>query len=68
MNIKVNEAGWDRISRIVVGVLLFVIGLTSVVSGALSWVAYGFGTILLVTGIIGFCPLYRLFNFSTSKN
>ena len=32
------------------------------------WLAYIFDAILLLTGIIGFCPLYTLFKFSTKMN
>ena len=32
------------------------------------WLAYIFDAILLYTGIIGFCPLYTLFKFSTKMN
>jgi hypothetical protein len=32
------------------------------------WLAYIFCAILLLTGIIGFCPLYTLFKFSAKKN
>jgi hypothetical protein len=39
-----------------------------VASGTWMWLAYIFGAILLLTGIIGFCPLYTLFKFSTKKN
>ncbi|MGD8825324.1 MAG: DUF2892 domain-containing protein [Myxococcales bacterium] len=55
-----NEHVIDRIIRVVIGV-----GLLSLVwigpQTAWGWV----GLVPLVTGLIGSCPVYRLFGFST---
>jgi hypothetical protein len=64
---KINEGSIDRILRIIVGIILFALGLFGVASGAWMWVAYILGAILLVTGIVGFCPLYALLKLSTAK-
>ncbi|HWU84163.1 MAG TPA: DUF2892 domain-containing protein [Rhodocyclaceae bacterium] len=57
---KSNVGGIDRILRIVVGAVL--IGLTLAGSiGVWGWV----GVVPLATGLIGFCPLYRVFGFSS---
>jgi len=56
----VNEATWDRASRIVIGLGL----LTLTVVGPRS--LWGLiGVVPLVTGVTGFCPLYRLFGIRT---
>jgi hypothetical protein len=44
------------------------LGVLGVASGTWMLLAYIFGAILLLTGIINFCPLYTLFKFSTKKN
>jgi hypothetical protein len=52
---KTNEAGLDRVVRVVLGVVL----LTLVFVGprtAWGWV----GLVPLITGLVGFCPLYLL--------
>jgi hypothetical protein len=64
---KVNEANWDRIARVVLGIVLLVLGLGGTVGGVLGIVLDILGVILLVTGLVGFCPLYTLFKFSTKK-
>jgi hypothetical protein len=64
---KINEGPIDRIIRIIAGIALIALGLLGAVSGVWMGVAYVLGAILLVTGIVGFCPLYRLFKFSTAK-
>jgi hypothetical protein len=65
---KANEASWDRIARVVIGIILLYLGLGGVVSGALGVVLDILGAILLITGIAGVCPLYMLFKFSTKKS
>ena len=64
---KINEANWDRIARVVLGIVLLVLGLGGTVGGVLGIVLDILGVILLVTGLVGFCPLYALFKFSTKK-
>jgi hypothetical protein len=64
---KANETKWDRIVRVVLGIVLLYLGLGGVVVGTLGVVLDILGAILLLTGVVGFCPLYRLFNFSTKK-
>jgi len=64
---KKNEGPVDRIIRVLVGIALIALGLLGIVSGVWMWVAYILGAILLLTGIVGFCPLYKLFKTSTAK-
>jgi hypothetical protein len=61
---KINEAGWDRILRIVLGVLLIFLG-WAVFAGGLGLGLKLLGLVFLFTGIIGWCPIYYLFNLST---
>jgi hypothetical protein len=58
--IALNEGVIDRTIRIVIGALLVLLALTTRGTG---W-AY-LGMIPLVTGTIGFCPLYALLRVST---
>ncbi len=61
-----NEANWERILRAVVGVGL--LGLAFLVlEGALAVVLGTVGGILLVTGAIGWCPLYAIFKSGTRR-
>jgi hypothetical protein len=63
---KTNEGTTDRAIRGVIGVVLLGLGL-AVVKGVFGIVLDVLGVILLVTGIVGFCPLYTLFHINTSK-
>ena len=58
-----NEAGWDRGARIVLGVALIVIGF--LMGGTWGWVLGVIGLIPLLTGAIGWCPLYSVFKIDT---
>jgi hypothetical protein len=60
-----NVGGLDRAVRVVLGGILLPVGLF------LWHLGYGplmaiLGLILLATGILGFCPPYLLFHFSTA--
>jgi hypothetical protein len=61
-----NEANWDRIARAVIGVILGGLGFTSL-EGVWQVVALVAGGILLVTGLVGWCPIYATFRFGTRK-
>lgn len=59
---KVNEGTIDRVARIAAGVLLFAIAFFA----AKPWLTV-FGVVMLLTGAVGFCPLYRLIGIDTCR-
>jgi hypothetical protein len=61
-----NEASWDRIGRVALGVLLLVLGWTGAVGGGLGTVFKFLGFVPLATGLAGWCPLYAMFGFRTN--
>jgi uncharacterized membrane protein HdeD (DUF308 family) len=64
---KLNESNIDRIIRVVAGIVLLYLGLGGVLSGALAIVSVVVGVVLLLTGAVGFCPLYAVLKLSTLK-
>jgi Protein of unknown function (DUF2892) len=50
----------DRFLRLLLGILLLQAAFFWL-GGAVRWIAYVAGAIMLVTSVWGFCPLYRLF-------
>jgi hypothetical protein len=64
---KRNESNLDRILRVVFGAVLLFVGFGGVLSGTWAIVADIIGVILVLTGIVGFCPLYALLHISTVK-
>lgn len=62
---QANESAADRVIRAVVGLVLLGVGLFAA-KGTGAVIADIVGAILLLTGLIGFCPLYRLLGISTA--
>ena len=67
MKIEINEAPADRIIRIVAGIALAAVAIGGAVTAPLLYVVWVVAAILLVTGIVGFCPLYALLRVSTKS-
>ena len=63
---KMNEAGWDRTARVIAGIVMLLVPILFT-REAFGIVIGILGLILLVTGLIGFCPLYSLLKVSTKK-
>lgn len=60
-----NESPMDQVVRITAGIALLTLGWTGAVGGAvgIAFKIVGFGPLL--TGIFGWCPLYKLLHFRT---
>jgi hypothetical protein len=56
----------DRVARVIAGIALLLVAFL-VAKDAWQIVLYVVGGILVLTSIVGFCPLYRIFRFSTKK-
>jgi hypothetical protein len=59
-----NVGKIDRIIRVILG--LGVLSLLFLINGNLKFIGL-IGIIPLVTGLLGFCPIYALFHLSTNK-
>lgn len=55
-----NVGGIDKIVRIAAGVILILLAITGVFS-PWGWI----GVLPLLTGLLGWCPAYRLFGIKT---
>jgi len=64
---KKNMGTVDKVLRLLGAVLLVVLYLTGVVSGVLGIICLLIAVMFVVTSILGFCPLYVPFGFSTNK-
>ena len=70
----INLGVWDRVTRIVAGIALeyaaWMTWPTSIMShgATVSFVFLVIGAIVLVTGLVGWCPAYALFDVSTNKS
>jgi len=64
---KQNMGTLDRIIRAVVAIIIGILYFTGVINGVLAIVLGIIAIVFLITSIIGFCPLYLPFRFSTKK-
>lgn len=62
----INEASWDRIGRVVLGIVLLALGWGGIVEGTLGTVFQYLGFVPLATGLLGWCPLYAIFGYRTN--
>jgi len=67
MKLQNNESPIDRVIRIVLGIALAALAIGGAVSSPLLYVVWVVAAIALVTGIVGFCPLYALLRVSTKS-
>ena len=58
--------GLDRVIRIVLGIVLVIVGFI-VLKGTAGTIVGIVGLVPLLTGLLGWCPLYLPFKFSTRK-
>ena len=57
---KTNEGRLDRALRVIVGLVLIALAATGTV-GAWGWI----GVVPVLTGLVGFCPLYTVLGINT---
>lgn len=62
---KTNEGNLDRAARVVLGLVLVTAAIVFPnVLGSWTWLLW-IGIVPIVTGIVGWCPLYAIFGLST---
>ncbi len=65
---KANEGLWDRVIRAMIGMFLVYWGFFSgSLAGGTATLLGVVGLVLLITGAVGYCPLYALFHIRTLK-
>ena len=64
---KKNMGTIDRVGRIVIAVLFAVLYFTHVISGTLGIILLLLAVVFVATSLLGFCPLYLPFGFSSTK-
>lgn len=66
-----NLGSPDRLIRVILGLALIVLPLLNMPaiwsSAAFAYASMAVGLILVLTALVRFCPLYRLFGISTCK-
>ncbi len=62
---KPNMGSTDRIIRVVLAVVVAVLYFTNLISGTAAIILGILAIVLLLTSVVGFCPLYAPFKLST---
>lgn len=62
-----NESNTDRIIRVILAAVLAYLYFGGIVTGTFGIILLVVGAVLLLTAIVGFCPLYALFKLSTYR-
>jgi len=62
---KINMGSIDRMIRTLIAALFVLLYFTEIVSGWIGIIISIFAVIFILTSFTGFCPLYKLFGFST---
>ena len=65
---KPNLSNLDRTIRVVVAALFAYLYFAGIVTGTVGIVLVVLGAVFTVTAIVGYCPLYTLFKFSTIRS
>ncbi len=65
---KPNLSNLDRTIRVVVAALFAYLYFGGIVTGGLGIVLAVLAVVFVLTAIVGFCPLYTLFKFSTLRS
>lgn len=61
---QINEAPWERVLRFAAG--LCILSLLFILEGNARWFGL-LGLPLIITGVVGVCPLYTILGISTLK-
>jgi uncharacterized membrane protein len=64
---KDNVGKADKIIRLILGVVLLVLFYAEIVSGYLAYGALILAVVFVLTSMVSFCPLYRLFRINSIK-
>ena len=67
MKIGLNLGSADRVMRVVIGCILIGLGYSSLLTGGAAMAAYIVGAILILTGVVRFCPAYVLLGINTGS-
>jgi uncharacterized membrane protein YGL010W len=64
---KKNIGTIDKAIRILIAAVVVLLYFTNVISGTLAIILIAFSAVLVITSLIGFCPLYLPFGLATTK-
>jgi hypothetical protein len=63
--VKTNMGILDRTLRVAIAAIVVYLVYAGIVTGALALLGAAIAIVFLLTSVLGFCPLYKPFGFST---
>jgi hypothetical protein len=64
---KTNMGKFDRLFRILIAVAIAVLYSLSIITGTVAIILLVIAAAFAITSLVGFCPLYLPFGFSTRR-
>ena len=64
---KKNMSNLDKGIRVIVAAAVALLYYFNIIEGTLAYILIAAAIIFLITSLINFCPLYRVFGISTCK-
>lgn len=64
---KKNVGNLDKFIRVLIAAIIVALFVTEMVSGTLGFILLLVAGAFILTSLISFCPLYKLFGLSTRK-
>ncbi|MCC5922238.1 MAG: DUF2892 domain-containing protein [Crocinitomicaceae bacterium] len=65
MNNNISTA--DRVIRFILFTLAIVAFILEWIDGVYAYVLIGLGTVFLLTSLLSFCPIYRVFGWNSAR-
>ncbi len=62
---KKNMGNLDKVIRVLIAILIFVLYLTNEISGTVAIILLSLAAVFIITSFISVCPLYLPFGIST---
>jgi len=64
---KKNISSLDKGARILIAAAVALLYFFNIIEGTVAYILMAVAIILLITSLINFCPLYKVFGISTCK-
>ena len=64
---KKNISQTDRIIRVIIAAVAVTLSFTNVITGTVALVLSALATILVLTSLVNFCPIYWTFGLTTLR-
>lgn len=65
---KINIGTPERRIRLILGIILLILPFLAKLTGLWLWLSLIVGVVLIVTGLLCFCPAWSIFGIDTRRN